>query len=418
MSKTVMPSVYYAEDKDISDLLDSEKRVFNVKRLIMFARKRGVILSPQSTREELVEYLSNLTWSWAQIQEITALTETKDRADKVSSQSVSADLKIADIQEAISAVRDSRMTIGGEVFTIPASQGDKLTVKINYTEFEPSKTRLRQRTEKTLLLEVEKRADGFTFRHNANERGGEIVRDIVKTLPENAGKKLEAQTISLEGILDPMKRTQFFIELMKNIPGYDLVNVTSISVNRLGDLPSDEDNASSDDSYDIDPPPTSSRTASIPSSEADEMLGVVNKLALEGTSLLSSKQYRELREQGFFLSRAVWRSREKATKSLELEFEADFENPQNCVGFRYSVLGTYEMRKRGAETLRKTRTPVSASDRPKLLSLLEKAAKSAFTVVTADSQNASGKKQSVFKAKKDKVKRKPNPKSRGKRSQK
>ena len=177
----------------------------------------------------------------------------------------------------------------------------------------------------------------------------------------------------MSGIAAPELRIEFFVQLMGGLPGFELRNVTAVSVDAAvpdadPDVSEGDDDANDDD-------------ADGPSPAAEAMLGVVRKAAFEGESLLTSKEFQNLKSQGFFLSRSIWRSREKKTDGVDVEFEADFEDSAACTGFRYNVRGIYERRTRGEEGMKKNRSPVPIERRAELLRCIEGSAQTALATV-------------------------------------
>lgn len=68
------PSKYYADDKDIADLLDSPK--FTKEKLLRLGQERGILLSPELPKETLRDHLSHLPFSWPQLQQLLNAIET------------------------------------------------------------------------------------------------------------------------------------------------------------------------------------------------------------------------------------------------------------------------------------------------------------------------------------------------------
>ena len=65
MAKYHYPSRYWADDKDVSDLFSQAK--FGVRKLHQISKHRGIILSAELPKETIVEYLSTLPFSWAEL---------------------------------------------------------------------------------------------------------------------------------------------------------------------------------------------------------------------------------------------------------------------------------------------------------------------------------------------------------------
>jgi hypothetical protein len=372
MTRRTHVAQYYAEDKDIFDILMSSRRRFDTETLVALALRRGICLSVETDREKLADYLARLVWSWPELQHLLDLAETPERKEKLTSTRFASGAAVEDIRAAVSTVKEVREAKQDETLTVKMATETKLTVAVRYTEFDPSRTRLQQRVEREVSLEIERSDSGYNVRHQASDRAREVARDIVAKLQEMRGVKFDASEITLRGIGAPELRTQFFVTLMSKMPGFDLRNVTSVSVDRAAaeseGVDADEDDVEGD-----------SATA-----EAATMLGEVRKAIFQGESLLTSREFQSLKAEGFFLSRAVWRSREEKPDGIEVEFEADFEDAKHCTGFRYNVRGVYERRTRGEEGIKKTRSPVPAEKRADLLRSLEEAAQSALDKVALE----------------------------------
>jgi hypothetical protein len=358
---------YYAEDKDVLDLLMARARSFDSATLTQLARRRGILLSSNTDREKLCAYLARLVWSWPQLQELLDLAEISPRAEKMTAAKVVSDAPLAEVNDAVKDVAEARQQKQGEHFNVTVQNG-KVLVDVHYSEFDPSKTRLRQRIAKELTVEIEQTPDGFNVRHQANDRARQISAEVVRALEKTRKCQIEPREISLKGLASAKLRTEFFLKLMTGMPGFKLQSVTAAHTNRLGETeehPVDDDDPSSEG----------------PSTEDQIMLGVVRRVALEGDSLLASREFLNLKKDGFFLSRVVWRSREEKPDPIELEFEADFENPNECKGFRYNVRGVYERRTRGEDGIKKSRAAVPPALRTELMRKLESSAHAALDAV-------------------------------------
>ena len=71
------------------------------------------------------------------------------------------------------------------------------------------------------------------------------------------------------------------------------------------------------------------------------MLSVVENIALKGQGLLSSPEYQQFKEKGFFITNIVWKSRQLDHPYNIIEFDAGFDKPREGKGFKYNVRGVY-----------------------------------------------------------------------------
>ena len=82
MSKFDYPSRYYADDKDVCDLLSEPK--FNPKRLLRIARARGIFLSAELSKKTLIEYITRLPFSWSDLIQLIKSIETEEKDDDLT----------------------------------------------------------------------------------------------------------------------------------------------------------------------------------------------------------------------------------------------------------------------------------------------------------------------------------------------
>jgi hypothetical protein len=122
----------------------------------------------------------------------------------------------------------------------------------------------------------------------------------------------------------------------------------------------------------------------------EQMLAIVESVALHGKALLASAEYQLLREKGFFITSITWKSIQTASPYNILEFDAGFEEPKDGRGFRYNVRGLY--RNRDGE-FTKTLQSLTAAHKEFVFPIIEQTAlralaelrkKAASTVIAPD----------------------------------
>jgi hypothetical protein len=140
VSKPTHVSRYYADDKDIFDLLS--QGTVSLPKLRVFLRLRGIILSPVLPKEEICRYLQTSPLSWPQLETLLEIIETPDREDKFSTCQIPAtDLDIQKVVAAAAAVQQERGALQGEVYRPSVSQDGALELAVDYTEPNFSKIR-------------------------------------------------------------------------------------------------------------------------------------------------------------------------------------------------------------------------------------------------------------------------------------
>lgn len=366
MSRYKYPSDFYADDKDISDLLILNG--FNVRQLIQMAMEKGIVLSPELSKETLVDYLALLPCSWPDLQSLLRTIESPDRREKLTNCRYSTQATLDDIERAIDSTRDIRGAMDDEAYNRRRTENGVL-VRVFYSEMDAASTRTIQRTHKEMEIRIEPISGGYEVRYYDNVRSVAIIDKIFSLIPIPEGeKKPKPVSIDLSGVVTSGKRTEFFIRLIDGLDGFLRRDVVDLKVNRIGNLV-EVNEALDDDAVEEE-------------KEAEERLkNAVKKMSLSGESLLSSPQFQQLSDDGFAIYRIIWEAMEKKGAGRVFELEALFRNADLGRGFSYMIRGVYEKdEERDREVLRKT---IPLDDRNRIHGLIEAAAYAALAEIRA-----------------------------------
>jgi hypothetical protein len=111
----------------------------------------------------------------------------------------------------------------------------------------------------------------------------------------------------------------------------------------------------------------------------EEIKGIVKDVALHGTSLHTSDEYKRLKDQGYFLTSIQWSARRKAHPFEIVQFDAGFNDPVAGVGYKYGVRTWKVALESGRHA--KSWTTIPASEKTKLSNLLQQASMTVFVKV-------------------------------------
>ncbi|CAM3329759.1 hypothetical protein G4177_10900 [Corallococcus sp. ZKHCc1 1396] len=373
MANGIYSSFFYADDKDLYDLLSPAHQKVSSPRLLEIARIRGIWLSSEDSREDLVRQVSLLSHDLHQLNQVLDLAESTERIEKSSTATITSASARQDILAAAEIVKAKCADVG-EACEIRATGNNTVILKVRYPDFDPTKTRLRQRRDREVEIEIENRAGELCVRYTGNEKAKQILEELKDALPNNTPTPTSIREISLSGIKDPATRTQFFIDLFNSLDDWRLVDVSNVKIERIP--PRERNEAASEETSDT-------RF----SSAEKTMAGVVKRISLRGEGLIYSEEYRRLCDAGFFISRAVWQLDEKKPDGRRVEFEAGFNQPDEATDFRYTVRSLHERKKDGE--FKSTRSILLDIDRKDLLRKLEASANTVFTKITSKSIGSS-----------------------------
>ena len=200
----------------------------------------------------------------------------------------------------------------------------------------------------------------------ANNKAKEIFGKLKTKLEAKRKAEVPLERIEISDFNSSEARTEFFTTLISKLEGFKLDNVTSVKVEPIGKLASEDD-------LDLDDDQSKEEAK-------QEALALVKNVALKGETLLASEEYQSLLKKGFFITSIIWRSKLLTDPFPIVEFEAAFEEPELGKGFKYHVRGSLNLAD-GEYT--KTLRPLETADKEKYLTILEKTASSTVRAIRA-----------------------------------
>ena len=377
MSKRLLNSLYYADDRDIYDLLMSSVRHYSIESIIKIARDKGIFLSREESRENLAKTLSSFPYGWNEATRLLKETESPDRREMVTSSTHITDSDLSHVKEVAETIGRERGLIQDEIYNVTAHpSGNSLRVQVSYTDPDFSKNRILQRREKQIYLEIQRKDGDLHIRREANHRSNEIFKEILQKLkfPGKIKDQDLHDVISLESCLDPSKRTNFFLGLMYKMEEFSLHDIVYLDVDIINKQMAEDDEDEEGAGADRDDEHLKEMTK-----EAKDLIGIVSKASLHGTNLLVSNEYKQMKDRGFFISHCVWKSSHDVADGKLVEFHAQFADSANGKDFKFSIRGIYNRFKNG--DFQKTKCMPSDEQLSFYLDVLEEAAKEAFTKI-------------------------------------
>jgi len=355
MAKHAHISRYYADDKDIADLVSQSG--IKPQHLVTFLRERGIIVSTRMTKEELIHYFRFLSLAWPDFDNLLVRLDRPDREEDFTGCRIKArGLEITALLEQLEIIKLERTQRLAEIHKAELVLPSIIELRVQYTEIDPSKTRALQRRDRWLTIRIEKSGYLFKIRHHDNARAKAIVDQLEKDIIDVSD-------------LSSAKRDDFFIQMARGIKGYELDGVNDLKVERPASPNSPDQNE------EVSVKPTRAET---------KFRGIVRKAVLSGTDLLLSEDYQRYSSKGYTMSKMVWMIRETANISDIVELMAEFRG-KGGTEFRYDVVGTYHRQQ--DDSISDTRTSVRSVDKQRFLDLLEASAYATLETIRPRSQD-------------------------------
>jgi len=325
---------YFANDREIYDILMSGKQRLTQSALLEIARRRGIFYSPETSREDLADAISVLPHCYADIMHLLERNELASRAEKTTCVKIdtAVDLKV---------LKDILVEYGREVgeaerITPLIAGTGRLEINYEYEDIDYSKTRLLQRQTREAEIEVIKEGEQTLIRMSSNPKTKALVAKVIDELGKKEKKVIKTDSIELSHLRKPELRTKFFTDLITSIPNYTTGIVTSLKVAKFSksttSLSTDLDIEEEEESREI-------------------LLAVVQSVLIRGSNLLGSEEYQALRKTGYYAYGVRWQCEQKAEPHHRIRFDVSFEDKDECREMRYSVAYAPRLKKTSQKTL-------------------------------------------------------------------
>ncbi|MGY1408135.1 hypothetical protein ACW5EG_00920 [Luteimonas sp. A611] len=374
-------STYFADDKDILDLLETAKRKLPIGLLRQFLLRRGMLVSGDTDRAELQRKIAMWTLDLEDLNWILEKAAAEDRSEKFTSSQVSGSFTKEQVATAIDKVKEQRSAKHNEAHVLQSSGTETIAVSVGYTELDPGKMRLRQKRKREGGLTIHLSPSGLSVRHESNQRMESVARAVLDELAKQ-GETVVPKKVELTHLPSPATRTQFFLNLIDAIPGFRLVDVTKVVVHRPS-VGGQEEGGEGEEGE------TLRDDGGFIEQDADEaslLASRVRGAILKGEALIASREFQMLREE-FYLCGLEWTAQQDGETGILAMFEAGFEDAKACKGFSYRAKGVYERRRRGsASSFVSARRACSPAENSGFVRLLENAALSALDKTEGGSQ--------------------------------
>jgi len=376
MTNKTGPSIFFSSDKNMYDILKQSS--LTEKKLLDFLRHRGIFLSQMTDKEEIILCISRRCIDLRdrnELLELMGARKTKEPLASIEIKSENVNLEKKEIISALKKLKNQSEEMG-EICQIN-NYGKTATANIKSEIIDYSRTELLQKKTQDIKLEFQESDEGFIIRYPSNEKASVFVDDFLGILESKTKKEILPTVISLDFIPQPETRSFFFQRLIQLIEGYDFHDVISVDIHHKSSVPDLE--AEGDF---LDEENTSGESPSRHKEYSQDATGYIRRAILTGTGVLESREFNQLHQNDFFISRIVWTavSNKKSKSEEKIELEAQFKEPKSCRKFSYSCKGLYKAKDVG---FIKTRKNFSALEEKRIIELLEKAARTAFQDVIA-----------------------------------
>ncbi|MFC5864649.1 hypothetical protein ACFPT7_20235 [Acidicapsa dinghuensis] len=370
--------LYTATDKEIHDLLISQRQQFTMGVLLELGRSRNIFYSREEQRDDLVKSLSALTYGFNQITELQKFNDLGARTESTTTIRLKGKFTDTDVRAIVDEYRNQEALTNDIQIITGSPTKNRVSVGLKYTETDFSKTRLRQRRKREANIDIDIDSDGITVTLPVNSTAIAVSKGIKQKFDARANETLPEERVDFSLLTSSGSRTRFFTDLIGGLPKFELADVVSVRVKAsVGFSPENEE---SDQESDPQAPDNSAEAS-------DELKALVREVALSGSSVLLSSHYKDLREGGFYIVSIRWRSKQIEAPYHLFDFTAGIDEPELGQGFKFAVKGTLIRRSGGYV---KTWRNLDEEDRKSVLRVLDVTAIQVFRRLVVELSGESG----------------------------
>lgn len=348
---------FYFDDKDIYDVIVSDKKHISFERLVQFLLGKGIVVSRSTGREELCDYIA--TWFRDyQTLETLALGDQKKRettkyeSEEITTKKLETGIAAEDVKAAVAQLQEA-VSMDGQTLVVEYD-GDGQTTNLVWTRnvIDHTKTPLRQRIHRSDRIQIFRSETGTVFmRTPTDESCGNLRTRFVKKLQGVNGQELERTQVRIKENASPEERINFFLEVLNGMPSFSPQTVTV--VNLVSNSAETDDEGNDIEAED------QART---------DFQGLL-QAKLRGGRLLETPEYANLKERGFSPSEIRWWATAPDQKTLVL-FWFGFSNAKEGTGFFCNAVKVKHWSPERQEVLKTPVKPTNA-ELNRYLSVLE-----------------------------------------------
>lgn len=309
-----------ASDTEIFNLIMASQKKLTETVLRRILNERNIFVSSSATREELADYISGLTFNARDLKQLLDAKGVINRAEKTTFTEIAEEVTDSEVRAIMTEYANEYIDDNA----IEQKRPDRLLYFIDYTEMDFSRTTLLQRREQTAKIEFTRDKDNgnLIIRYPANEKSAEIIEYFHNSLQKMKNREVNRRFLDLSGLTGD-QRNAFFLTVVQRISavGYRLTNMSSIKVASEHWRGESSDEDEQDNTREI----------------ADQdVKNAIRSVVLNGENVAASKEFRNLRDNGFHIVSMIWES--VAVGELQkYQFRLQFDDEKESGEFKYLV---------------------------------------------------------------------------------
>jgi hypothetical protein len=359
-------SLYYASDKAMFDALTQRK--VTVAQLRELFLSRGIIISPETDKEELARQFSSFFHDYADFQKLSVLIGAHSARERTTNIDLKAALNKGQLLESLQSTKElleDRYQDGVDFWV----QGETIMCTVRYTKTDYGQSEFRQVIQKEAQIKFEPTSSGWKVTGPMNDKFKLVSAALQSQIEIVTDEKVQVVDISLLAYPDSSLRSKFFRQLIHALPKMKVVDVIDVAtfnpVKDVDDILEEEADLLEGDE---------------PELKESKAITRITKAQLRGQGVLESEQLMGLESNGFYIWKILWHAVDDNQIDSDMYvLESQFGKQADCSDFSYIVKGVMRYQSAGEYGARVKANPV---DEERIKRLIVKAAESTLSSLT------------------------------------
>ncbi|PXV56779.1 hypothetical protein [Aeromonas veronii] len=333
-------STIFSDENDIYVALQSNRAKLSPSSLRRLAFRRGIIYPSTLDRDELISRISDLPFSYSQLQELTNKLTPKINRDQYSVKRITGDFELSKINDVVDKVIESRPRFMGAENITHSKSIQSYYIDVDYTEFDFTRGKYQQKKRHGGYIQFLEKNGYISIQFTYTKRIQEILDSVIQVYRDTVSSDISVHNIDLSTIVDAGLRNRFMVNIYDMATPFLFIELEKVRVSKVHsilDASLDESKSTADlDNELLDYEDSTDDLLD----NADDREYSIDNVQFDGSSLNDAEEVNKLCDDDFYRSRIKWKSKAlNITGKPIITFELAFDDKYQAKDLKFRILG-------------------------------------------------------------------------------
>ncbi|EKB12186.1 hypothetical protein [Aeromonas veronii] len=333
-------STIFSDENDIYVALQSNRAKLSPSSLRRLAFRRGIIYPSTLDRDELISRISDLPFSYSQLQELTNKLTPKINRDQYSVKRITGDFELSKINDVVDKVIESRPRFMGAENITHSKSIQSYYIDVDYTEFDFTRGKYQQKKRHGGYIQFLEKNGYISIQFTYTKRIQEILDSVIQVYRDTVSSDISVHNIDLSTIVDAGLRNRFMVNIYDMATPFLFIELEKVRVSKVHsilDASLDESKSTADlDNELLDYEDSTDDLLD----NTDDREYSIDNVQFDGSSLNDAEEVNKLCDDDFYRSRIKWKSKAlNITGKPIITFELAFDDKYQAKDLKFRILG-------------------------------------------------------------------------------